>query len=107
MSNEEILRKALGEVLEFIAALPKDAMLREDIENTLKKALGGIAIDGKTQAYLANKGSNCPYCGGDDITFGSLEVYDDGTVCQYRCCNACGKEWDDQYDLVGFHDLDN
>ena len=41
----------------------------------------------------------CPYCGSEDIEYGSMELKDDNIV-DYPChCNKCNKDFTEGYHL--------
>ena len=48
--------------------------------------------------YLEAKGTFCPFCKGDDITGGPVEI-DDGYALQEVTCVDCHATWQDQYKL--------
>ncbi|RLG95473.1 hypothetical protein DRO27_03690, partial [Candidatus Bathyarchaeota archaeon] len=56
------------------------------------------------KVYLTFKGMYCPICGvkGDLSTFGDLEQ-DDTYISQGVHCSACGAEYNDRYELVGYY----
>jgi transposase-like protein len=51
--------------------------------------------------YAEIGGVSCPFCGSHDIEGGFVEIVDGGAY-QELSCHACGKGWNDEYELVGF-----
>ena len=52
----------------------------------------------QAQAYVDGGAGRCPFCGGDSITGGRLDV--EGTFAwQGVSCAGCGAEWQDVYRL--------
>ena len=56
--------------------------------------------------YLENDGTRCPFCGSKKIRAYSPDV-DGATVWISVDCEDCKKEWEDQYQLIGFTHNDN
>lgn len=53
----------------------------------------------------SNEEGKCPYCGSEDITYGSLEL--EGSNIYYPAtCDDCGTEYQEHY-TVQFHTNDN
>lgn len=63
-----------------------------------KESCRGTKID--KEAYLKNKGTQCPSCKSKELECGSFDV-DGGTAKQEVWCTDCGFEWDDIYTLTG------
>ena len=61
--------------------------------------------DDKQKEYIKNLGNKCPSCGSSNISSCGCVGTDAGYAWQDMMCNACGAEWQDQYDLVGFSAL--
>lgn len=53
------------------------------------------------EEYVAYGGQRCPFCGSDNISGGSFDVYQGG-LAQEVGCDVCGKEWFDSYELKGW-----
>ena len=53
------------------------------------------------EQYTACGGVRCPFCNSHDIEAGSTTV-EQGKIYQDVECNACGKEWTDEYKLTGY-----
>ncbi len=51
--------------------------------------------------YVQNRGIKCPYCGGNSLEGGSLEM-DGGSVYQKITCHDCSHNWQDYYVLKGY-----
>lgn len=51
------------------------------------------------EQYIRSKGITCPFCGGDSIEGGFVEI-DAGNAFQEIACNQCGSRWQDVYKLV-------
>ena len=49
--------------------------------------------------YISGGGLKCPYCGGDEITGGAVDIGGGGAT-QVCSCGDCGKEWSDLYTLT-------
>lgn len=62
--------------------------------------------DEQIQQYVDTSGIHCPYCDSDNLETGSHDYYGAG-VAQNVVCIACGKEWTDDYALVGLTELDD
>lgn len=54
--------------------------------------------------YLKNGYNLCPFCNGNDITGGHVEI-DGGSAWQRIGCNDCGKMWDDIYTLTDVEEV--
>jgi transposase-like protein len=54
--------------------------------------------------YVAKLGCHCPQCGSEDISGGEVNI-DAGTAYQEMSCDSCNATWNDQYDLVGYSNL--
>src|SRR5689334_19423903 len=57
------------------------------------------------RAYVAGGGTECPWCGGDDLSGGPPDV-DCAGAWQDVACRGCGAIWRDVYALVGVDRLD-
>lgn len=55
------------------------------------------------EAYVSTGGAKCPYCGGDDIDGGFTET-NSGEATQPMSCSGCGKDWQDNYKLIGYEE---
>jgi transposase-like protein len=55
--------------------------------------------------YVAIGGCRCPICGNSDVEGGGVEI-DAGIAWQEVSCHACGAEWTDQYELVGYNKVE-
>ncbi len=55
--------------------------------------------DSARQRYVEQGGVNCPYCGGDQLDGGSVEI-DGAFARQEVCCLDCRRDWIDEYKLV-------
>ena len=60
----------------------------------------------RTQEEYVEASYECPYCGSPDITsLGSPDV--EGNMCyQDIVCQQCGKQWADEYKLIGYYESD-
>lgn len=58
-----------------------------------------------SEEYVAKKGAVCPVCGTDDITGGDID-FAEGSIEQQIRCDRCGAEWQDDYDLTGYCNLE-
>lgn len=54
-----------------------------------------------SEEYVKEGGNKCPFCGATDINGHAVEI-DAGIAYQPVDCSECGKEWTDQYSLVGY-----
>lgn len=54
-----------------------------------------------SQEYAARAGSCCPYCESGDI-IGSGADFDSNVAWMNVRCEDCGKEWRDEFMLVGY-----
>lgn len=55
----------------------------------------------RTQEQYSRNSSECPFCGSKDIEADSFDI-DVGYCAQEVSCSACGKDWWDEYKLVGY-----
>lgn len=58
--------------------------------------------------YVEKQGAECPFCGSRDIFVSdddSSGVFEGTTSWKATKCDACGKEWDDVFHLVGFQEI--
>lgn len=54
------------------------------------------------QEYVNNKGTNCPFCGSENITVDNAET--DGNTASQTCyCSDCNSDWEDIYKLQGYN----
>jgi transcription elongation factor Elf1 len=54
------------------------------------------------EKYLKNP-YHCPFCGSEDIT--ALPLSGEDNVLGVVVCNDCGKNWEDEYKVVGVSEL--
>jgi formate dehydrogenase maturation protein FdhE len=50
-------------------------------------------------AYLKTDGQQCPLCGSDDISAGSVDI-EGGSAVQEVTCSECDTVWNDRYTLT-------
>lgn len=55
--------------------------------------------------YIDNGGNCCPHCDSEDVDGRQPFESDIGVAWQKMQCNTCGAIWDDDYNLVGYHNL--
>lgn len=64
------------------------------------------AIDKRQENYVTSNGHFCPNCGSKNIE-ANVALEADGLAALGRVgCSNCESAWNDQYDLVGFSDLE-
>jgi hypothetical protein len=56
--------------------------------------------------YLKHGGNGCPYCKSRNITADQIEIPDGTTTFQTVYCEACGKSWNDIYELTGIEEVE-
>ena len=58
------------------------------------------------ETYVRYGGALCPTCEGNDIQVAG-EMQTDNLIAWQDClCLSCGSTWTDQYDLVGYDNLE-
>ncbi len=76
------------------------------IKNLLKDGQEVPAIDKRQNDYVAGNGCFCPNCGSRNIE-ANVALETDGLTAWGRVgCSQCESTWQDQYNLVGFSDLE-
>jgi hypothetical protein len=55
--------------------------------------------------YIKAKGLSCPFCGGDSLEGGFVEIQAGKAFQQVACCE-CGNTWQDIYELVDMAPLE-
>jgi len=52
----------------------------------------------RKEYYLKNEGTNCPFCGSDNLEGQNVDI-NDGIILQYIICKNCDNTWTDIYKL--------
>ena len=56
--------------------------------------------DADITTYVVLGGQTCPYCGSDDLDYGTTEM-DTSCCSQGGTCDTCGRQWSDDYTMTG------
>lgn len=65
-----------------------------------RRELPTVLTGDMTRHYVADGGTECPFCGSDDIEGSTVQV-DGATAWQDITCPSCGAEWRDIFSLSG------
>lgn len=60
-----------------------------------------IDFESKVHQYVKADSSVCPFCGSEDVDYGSGDFGSDAS--QEASCSSCGSEWRDLYTLHGIN----
>lgn len=104
----EALRALLMNGAPGYGGKPINALLDEYTERSLHEVydddedeLRALREPMSSAEYAERGGLNCPYCGSDNISGGSFDVYHGG-VSQDVSCGECDRSWTDDYTLEGW-----
>lgn len=68
------------------------------IKNKGDKNMKSVLTAKAEKEYIKHGSGTCPFCKGDDVEGGFIEVLDNQAF-QSMVCNDCRTEWDDVYTL--------